>query len=87
MGTCAFSQTQCENLKQNSENQKKRSTYKGLIVQAKGTIGVLKKSMSGKNTVVGLNHSGRHLRRGGDGKAQLRLAAIVHTQALQQERP
>mmetsp|Transcript_19232 Transcript_19232/g.39751 ORF Transcript_19232/g.39751 Transcript_19232/m.39751 type:complete len:455 (+) Transcript_19232:1621-2985(+) len=58
---------------------------KSFVIQGEGTISVFQKSMGGQDTVVGFNNRGTDLGRGGQGEGKLGLAAIVHTQALQQQ--
>eukprot|EP00054_Salpingoeca_dolichothecata_P031339 m.263169 g.263169 ORF g.263169 m.263169 type:complete len:467 (+) comp26822_c0_seq1:96-1496(+) len=58
----------------------------GLVVNHKGTVGVLEGGVAGQDGVVGLDNSGGHLRGGVDGKLELGLLAIVNRQALHEER-
>ena len=58
----------------------------GFVVHAEGAVGVLEEGVGGEHTVVWLNDGGRHLRRGGDGKGQLGLAAVVDGEPLKEKR-
>lgn len=57
----------------------------GLVVEQHSHISVFKQGVSGEDTVVGLNHRGRNLRRWVHGEPELGLLAIVHRQTLKQE--
>ena len=57
----------------------------GLVVDHEGTIGVLQSGMGGQDSVVRLHNGSGNLRRWVDGKLQLALLSIVHTQSLQKE--
>jgi hypothetical protein len=58
----------------------------GLVIEAEGAIGVLKKRVRRKDVVVRLNNSGRHLGGRGHGEGKLRLAAIIDRKTLKEER-
>ena len=57
-----------------------------LVIKVEGAIGVLQQRVRRKHVVVRLHHGSGHLRSRSDGDGQLGLAALVHRQALQQER-
>ncbi len=56
-----------------------------LVIKVEGAIGVLQQRVRRQHVVVRLHHGSGHLSRS-DGEGQLELAALVHRQALQQER-
>ena len=56
-----------------------------LIVQAKGTVRVLQKSMGRKHTIVGFHDGSGNLGRGRDGETKLGFTTVIHTQAFQQK--
>eukprot|EP00967_Tisochrysis_lutea_P075246 scaffold101399_cov21-Tisochrysis_lutea.AAC.1 len=58
---------------------------KGLVVDHEGDVGVLEERVRGKHAVVRLDDRGRNLRRRVDGEGQLRLAAVVDGEALEEE--
>ena len=57
----------------------------GLVVDHEGTVGVLQGGVGGQDGVVGLHHSGRHLRGRVDGELQLGLLAVVDAEPLHQQ--
>jgi hypothetical protein len=57
----------------------------GLVVQAEGAVGMLKEGVGGQDGVVGLYDGRGDLRRRTDGEGQLRLAAVVHRETLEEE--
>jgi hypothetical protein len=57
-----------------------------LIVKHHCNISVLQEGVGGQDGVVGLNDSSGDLGGGVDGEAELGLLAVVHRQALQQQR-
>ena len=57
----------------------------GLVVDHEGAVGVLQGGMRRQDRVVGLDHSGRHLRCGVDGELQLGLLAVVNAQPLHEQ--
>jgi hypothetical protein len=59
---------------------------KSFVVEAEGTIRVLKKGMSGKDRVIRLHNSRRHLGRRRNSKGELGLASIVHRKPLKEKR-
>ena len=63
------------------------NVVKSFVIETKGTVGVLQKSVSGKHRVVGLDHGGRDLGTGRDGKGKLGLASIVDRKTLQKKSP
>ena len=58
----------------------------GLVVEAEGAVGVLEEGMGRQDGVVGLDDGRGDLRAGTDGEGQLGLAAVVHREALKEER-
>lgn len=56
-----------------------------LIVEHERDISVLQQSVSGKDAVVGLNDSGRDLRRRVDAEVHLHLLAVVDAKSLQEK--
>merc|ERR1712086_1200376 len=56
-----------------------------LVVNHEGDVGVLEEAVGGEHAVVRLHDGGRDLGRGVDGEGQLRLAAVVDGQALEQQ--
>ena len=58
----------------------------GLVVDHEGAVGVLQGGVRGQYGVVGLDDSGRDLRRRIDGKLELALLAVVHAQLLHEQR-
>ncbi|EJK63828.1 hypothetical protein THAOC_15492, partial [Thalassiosira oceanica] len=59
----------------------------GLVVEAEGAVGVLEEGVRGQHGVVRLDDGRGHLGRRRDGEAELRLAAVVHREALEEEGP
>jgi hypothetical protein len=59
---------------------------KSFVVEAEGAIRVLKKGVGGKNRVIRLHDSRRHLRRRRNSKGELGLASIVHRKPLKEKR-
>ena len=57
-----------------------------LVVEAEGTVGVLKESVGGEHGVVRLNNGSRHLRGRRDGEGKLRLASVVDREPLKEKR-
>mmetsp|Transcript_9182 Transcript_9182/g.18520 ORF Transcript_9182/g.18520 Transcript_9182/m.18520 type:complete len:581 (-) Transcript_9182:2-1744(-) len=57
----------------------------GLVVHHEGDVGVLEEAVGGEHAIVGLHDGGRNLGRRVDGEGQLRLAAVVDRQALEQQ--
>ena len=57
-----------------------------LVIKVEDAIGVLQQRVRRKHVVVRLHHGSGHLRSRSDGEGQLGLVALVHRQALQQER-
>jgi hypothetical protein len=60
------------------------TSYRASLLRYK--IGVLQQRVRRKHVVVRLHHGSGHLRSRSDSEGQLGLAALVHRQALQQER-
>merc|ERR1712223_1843109 len=58
----------------------------GLVVNHKGTVGVLQGGVGGQDGVVGLHYGRGHLGSGVDGKLQLGLLAIINREPLHQQR-
>eukprot|EP00906_Rhabdomonas_costata_P009525 RCo013467 len=58
----------------------------GLVVHHKRHVSVLQQTVRRQHAVVGLHHRRGHLRRGVDAEVQLGLLAVVHAEALQQQR-
>ena len=58
----------------------------GLVVEAEGAVGVLEEGMGRQDGVVGLDDGRGDLGAGTDGEGQLGLAAVVHREALKEER-
>ena len=56
-----------------------------LVVKKNSHISVLQKRVGGEDTVVGLDHGGRDLRRRVHGEPQLRLLAVVHGETLEEK--
>ena len=59
----------------------------GLVVDHEGAVGVLKHRVRGEDRVVRLDDGRRDLGRGVDDELELRLAAVVDAQALEEEGP
>lgn len=58
----------------------------GLVIEHDGHVGVLEERVRGEHRVVGLDHSRGDLGGGVHGEAELGLLAVVHRQALEEER-
>ena len=58
----------------------------GLVVEHDGDVGVLEERVGREHAVVGLHDGGGHLRGRVHAEAELGLAAVVHREALEEER-